>query len=285
MKQSESNRNHKSSNKPETHEPKFRGTFVPAEIFFLLRDGKLTSTEFALLQIIDSLVDAEGDGCWASNDYLANYVRCKVRHVQKMIAKLKEMELIKQVGWKKIGDKSFRILETKWSRLNASTDVINDRGGVSLMTPREDSSTKSLSSSEMRRPAGGRKPHTSLKASKQYSEDVRVGATLLRDALRKANKQVAGRSDARWFEPLRLLEEVDKQKDWLSYLRRYCKTLPRLKKLEEEGFKLPICNNAEQFRNLYGRWIVPVLDKMSEEDIEDRNSTKSRFSIYNEETW
>ncbi len=106
------------SESSEHHEPKFRGTWTPAEVHHLLAEGEVTPTEFVLLTVIDSLVDSRGKGCWASNAYLAERLRKTPDHIKHLIGGLKAMGLLKQVGWKRIEGRDYRLLETAWSRVS-----------------------------------------------------------------------------------------------------------------------------------------------------------------------
>jgi hypothetical protein len=69
---------------------KFTGVWIPREIW---EHQALCPLEKFLWAEIHSL-DGE-DGCFASNDYLANMVGCSTRRVQQMISNLKNMYLIK----------------------------------------------------------------------------------------------------------------------------------------------------------------------------------------------
>lgn len=115
----------------EHHEPKFRGTWTPAEIHYLLYERTITTTEYVLLDIINSLVDAKGDGCWASNAYLADRIGMTEQHVKNMIGRLKKIGLLTHVGWKQVGEKQFRVLETAWSRVS-----VDGGTGTFKSTPR-----------------------------------------------------------------------------------------------------------------------------------------------------
>lgn len=103
----------------ERHEFQFRGTFNSRTTHELLRDGKITSTEFCLLAVIDSLNGPEG--CYASKAYLASYVRVLPRHVQKMIKHLTEIGLVYADGQKLFRKKWCRILRIRpWGVFNGS---------------------------------------------------------------------------------------------------------------------------------------------------------------------
>ncbi len=104
--------------------PKFRGTFAHADLHRMLYDGIITTTEFVLVQVIDSLVESGGEGCWASNAYLAKCVKVKPFWCRRMITKLKKLGLIKHVGWHKHGGTRLRLLETKWSRIEVNHPLV-----------------------------------------------------------------------------------------------------------------------------------------------------------------
>ena len=62
----------------------FRGVWFPKEIWF---DERLTMLEKGICVEIDSL-DVEDTGCYASNEYLANFCQCSVAKISTAISKL-----------------------------------------------------------------------------------------------------------------------------------------------------------------------------------------------------
>ena len=70
----------------------FKGVFIPAEVYL---DKRLSALDKIILTEINSL-DVE-DGCYASNEYLAEFCQCSVSNVTKTISKLKELGYVKQV--------------------------------------------------------------------------------------------------------------------------------------------------------------------------------------------
>jgi len=157
----------------EKHEPKFRGTFTPADIHKLLYRGEISPVEMVLLTIIDSLVDPDGDGCWASNAYLSERIHKSIPYVKSMIGRLKREGLLKQIGWKNINGKSFRMLETAWSRVRTTPELDKPTGIAGNTSWGIAGNTQSTSLTEKYkeggeggtgatpRPATPRKPHTS----------------------------------------------------------------------------------------------------------------------------
>lgn len=80
----------------------------PIEVF---NDERLDATEKILLMRIDSFCRfGDGDGCYASNDYLSDFCGCSDRKISSSLTKLKELGYIEQRSF----DGRKRIL---WSRL------------------------------------------------------------------------------------------------------------------------------------------------------------------------
>lgn len=63
----------------------FRGVWFPKEIWF---DDRMSALEKVILLEIDSLDNEEKGGCFASNEYLANFCHCSVKMVSNTITKL-----------------------------------------------------------------------------------------------------------------------------------------------------------------------------------------------------
>lgn len=68
----------------------FKGIWIAKEIWL---DTRLNSLEKCILAEIDSL-DSEERGCYASNDYLAEFCQCSATKVSKAISKLIELEYL-----------------------------------------------------------------------------------------------------------------------------------------------------------------------------------------------
>lgn len=74
----------------------FKGIWIPKEIW-LAQD--LSCQERCLWAEIHSLYDPEKGGCYASNEYLMEYIGVKERRLQEMIAHLKSKGWIEQVSF------------------------------------------------------------------------------------------------------------------------------------------------------------------------------------------
>jgi len=92
--------------------PKFRGIWIPATVWFMFLNKEIGATELHLLATIDSLVTPE-KGCYASNKYLGEILGVRPDYIARLISKLKHKDLIKQVKF----DGRRRYLETVWSRV------------------------------------------------------------------------------------------------------------------------------------------------------------------------
>jgi hypothetical protein len=98
-------------------EHQFRYVIIPGSIFELVADGVISRAQAWLLGLIDSLVKTRGEGCWASNAWLAKRCAVSIRQLQRDLLSLRELGLI--VDSKKpkmVRDEPVRTLETTWSR-------------------------------------------------------------------------------------------------------------------------------------------------------------------------
>jgi len=91
---------------------KFRGIWIPVEVWSMFLKKELSATELHLLATIDSLVSPK-EGCFASNKYLAEILGVRPDYIARLISKLKKKKLISQVRF----DGRRRYLETVWSRI------------------------------------------------------------------------------------------------------------------------------------------------------------------------
>lgn len=74
----------------------FKGIWIPREIWL---DKSLTLLERALWAEIHSLFDREMGGCYASNEYLAEFAGVQERRLQQMLANLKARGWLVQVSF------------------------------------------------------------------------------------------------------------------------------------------------------------------------------------------
>lgn len=89
----------------------FKGVFIPREIWL---DKRLNAIEKVIFTEIDSL-DSEESGCYASNEYLADFCQCSVSKVSSAISKLKELGYI----YEKSFDGRKRILKSRFTKFKS----------------------------------------------------------------------------------------------------------------------------------------------------------------------
>ena len=68
----------------------FKGVWIPK---FIWLDKRLTFLDKVILIEIDSL-DSDEKGCWASNEYLAEFCQCSITKVSLAITKLLELNYL-----------------------------------------------------------------------------------------------------------------------------------------------------------------------------------------------
>ena len=180
----------------------FRGVHAPAELFELVSTGQISGELAWLALVIDSYVNARGEGCFASNETLGNDTHKSPRQIQLMVRMLRGYrkvkgkwertapKLVKVAGWKKMPNGALlRILETKWSRLDIDSEWNEEKephdknnapppkwGVKSNVTPNVKSNVQDIRSRVDR----GRKL------------DVRLAADGGRDGYSTAKKLIAG---------------------------------------------------------------------------------------------
>lgn len=94
----------------------FKGVWIPKEVWL---DDRLTALDKVIFVEIDSLDDGE-TGCYASNQYLAEFCQCSVTKVSSAVAKLTELGYIETASF----DGRKRVLK---SRLTKSVRQTNEK--------------------------------------------------------------------------------------------------------------------------------------------------------------
>lgn len=89
---------------------------IPIEVLELYMARVLNSTEVILLAIIDGAVNIRKEGCFITNPELAKCLRLRdPQDVSNMKRKFKNLNLIREIGYKLIHGRKVPVLETKWS--------------------------------------------------------------------------------------------------------------------------------------------------------------------------
>lgn len=79
----------------ESHELSFRGLWMPESIIGAFLKSEINATEAMLLAIIDGF--SKAGKCYASNGYLARRMGCDIRTVQRMLANLENVGLLRKI--------------------------------------------------------------------------------------------------------------------------------------------------------------------------------------------
>lgn len=237
----------------EKHSFKFRGVFLPAEVVHQLIEGNVTKTDLKLLILIESLVTCRGDGCWASNAYLARSIQAAELSIPRSIKKLMRAGLL--IRYEKDGK---RYLETTWSRAADGVNRTVKEANRAVNPGLTGRLTKSNDKDEGLLDERGGSPRNGFSEGEEAGspEDV-AAAEKLKEALRTNNRRVEGWNHAGWSETFRLLREKDKQ-DYRPVLDWYCLNSSREK---QDQLKLPSICNAKQFRKHF-EWISDVMRRM-----------------------
>lgn len=119
-------------------EEKTRYLTLPIEVF---NDTRLDATEKILLMRIDSFCKVgDGDGCYASNDYLASFCGCSDRKISQSISHLKEIGYIEQKSF----DGRRRTLWSRLADISYLPSRICDADSQNLRTEIIESSNKNI---------------------------------------------------------------------------------------------------------------------------------------------
>lgn len=97
----------------ENMERDFKGIWIPKEIWL---NNELSAIEKILLAEIDSL-DCGEDGCYASNDYMAEFCKCNAKTISRGISKLTELGYIEPFSF----DGRHRKIHSRLDKLSRQT--------------------------------------------------------------------------------------------------------------------------------------------------------------------
>ena len=77
----------------------FKGVWFPRNLWL---DRNISFVEKSILVVIKNL-DKSDEHCWATNNYLADFLQCSVPTITRAITHLKELKYIEEVEWWKTG--------------------------------------------------------------------------------------------------------------------------------------------------------------------------------------
>lgn len=95
----------------------FKGIWIPAEIWL---DDRLSAQEMVILAEIDSLDN--GEGCWASNEYLAKFSKCSPATISRAIKNLISCGYLEIVSF----DGRTRIMKSCLGRMTSLPNQIDE---------------------------------------------------------------------------------------------------------------------------------------------------------------
>lgn len=93
----------------------FKGIFIPKEVWL---DDELSAIDKFILAEIDSLDTEDGEGCYASNEYLSKFCKCSVTKVSTSISKLIELGYVRVAK----ADGRKRFLKVSLSKFESQTN-------------------------------------------------------------------------------------------------------------------------------------------------------------------
>lgn len=102
----------------------FKGVWIPREVWL---DERLSMLDKGILAEVDSL-DTTEDGCFASNDYLAEFCQCSPTKISKSISKLIELGYLRVKSF----DGRKRFLKSSLAK-SASQPCRNDDAAMHIM--------------------------------------------------------------------------------------------------------------------------------------------------------
>ena len=112
----------------------FKGVWISKEVWL---DKRLNALEKVILAEIDSLDNGE-DGCWAGNEYLAEFCQCSVRKVTEAISKLMKCGFIELQSF----DGRKRVLRSRLEKSANQTGKICESDSQNLRVNNIKSNTK-----------------------------------------------------------------------------------------------------------------------------------------------
>ena len=243
----------------EEHSPQFRGVWIPAEVFQLLREKKIKAIEMTLLSIIEAYTSADR-GCFASNAYLASELGVADSRIRQLLTKLRQMGLVKTT---KRGPAGYREIRTAWGAVAHSANDTNGDSASSLAhtalrNKRNDRSKIDKSNKDHCEHAGDGFGLNGDKAEDFASPLVQQ----LHAALKKKRKIMREPNNQMWLASFRgLIQDVSDAKRVRRVLRWYCQHIG-------EQF-VPKAFSAASFREKFID-IEDAMIRMSGEDPDKR---------------
>jgi biotin operon repressor len=255
----------------EHYEKQFRGCWCPAEILTLIESGDISCQESILLLLIDSLVNATGEDCYASNAYFAKKLDISKTRITRMISKLKKMGLIVQTQF--TGRK--RYLKTTWSRLDI------DSKDSQLSTTRSQTTRSQTTRQTSRKRLGSlvENDYSNTRLDKDYTIQQTIAEGACRPSCDKTASPDDLRNHPRWrryaeqfaqaISKTRQLNKTSKISQWAnsfykihkldgvpikrlrSVLKWYCRQWELGDLIRENSDYIPVASSGRAFRKKF----------------------------------
>lgn len=180
----------------------FKGVWIPKEVWL---DDRLTALDKVIFVEIDSLDDGE-TGCYASNQYLAEFCQCSVTKVSNAVTKLTELGYIETASF----DGRKRILK---SRLTKSVRQTNEKSEADIKKVKG-SLNNNIDNNKDDYIDKAEKPKTVSSLIAEYTENKELADALIEFAkMRKTiKKPLTMRAMQLLFNKLDSLARTDKEK-------------------------------------------------------------------------
>lgn len=177
----------------------FKGVWIPKDVWL---DDRLNMLEKGILIEIDSL-DRSEDGCWAGNEYLANFCQCSPWKVSNAVSKLIQLGYIKMVAFdgrnRKLKSCLSYFQRQTFENQKAATGISKDSNTreknkkVSISRSRDDAdSSLSFDTFYAAYPRKVSKP-AAIKAWAKLKPDETLLQTILNDISRRKRGEWAGK--------------------------------------------------------------------------------------------
>lgn len=237
----------------------FKGVWIPKEIWLDNRLGAVDKIVFAEIWGLDC-----GDGCFASNEYLANFCQCTQRNVQGIINKLKSLGLVEQVKFDG---------RTRWLKCKIGVicgEEVNSRGEKNFV-------------SDMNNVRG--------RGEKNFVSDMKKSSPLLYNIEEKKNKNIKNnlymsnkldkseilslwnRLAEKWgFSKISIVSDERQQKITARLKDSGCETLYEMFKRIDEAIMGSLFLRGKKQRWANGEWVLENADWRPDFDFFTRKS-------------
>lgn len=254
---------------PDPPHPKFRGVWMPPEVWEKLYTGEICAQEAIILLLVDSMCGKKRD-CYAGNDYIGSFVGTKKSQTSEMVRHLKDLGLLVQTRF----DGRRRFLACAWTRLVPSNQT-SGKPESSVPENRKLYRPPTGDSSLSVAPDGDHDGETDSSRNGNILHPRWLKfATDLADAIASVRKINPRTKKSGWAQAFRRLHEVDKVPvlDIREVLRWYCSVVRQGDLIQDNSSYIPIAYSGATFREKFLR----IQDAMERKRAFDRDSKEEK---------